>query len=70
MEYNKKIIENINIVLKKNKMSQKDLSQKLALGTSAISTKFGRIKSGGTMTIESLVKIARALEVEPWELLK
>lgn len=70
MNYNKKIITNIHSILKKNKMTLKELSEKLNLGNSALSTKFGRVGNGGTMTIKSLIEIAKALNVEPWELLK
>lgn len=70
MNYNEKIITNIHSILKKNKMTLKELSRKLNLGNSALSTKFGRVKNGGTMTLDSLIEIAEGLGVEPWELLK
>lgn len=70
MSYNEKIIANIHSILKKKKMTLKELSEKLNLGNSALSTKFGRVGNGGTMTLKSLIEIAEGLGVEPWELLK
>ena len=70
MEQNQKLLRNIERISKEKSINQKELTERLGLGKSALSTKYGRIKKGKTLTVESLCEIAKGLDVEPWELLK
>ncbi|MBC2855385.1 helix-turn-helix transcriptional regulator [Cetobacterium sp. 2A] len=65
------IYKNINLFMKSKGIKQKELSDKLEINQSVLSNKFRRLKNyDSTITLKTISEIARALEVEPWELLK
>lgn len=69
-KFHKKVLKNIKKQLKNKKITQLELANSLNIAPSTLSGKIARLKAGNTIELESLYNIAKALQVDPAELLK
>ena len=67
---NKKIYSNIIFEMKKNKITQLELADKLGIKDSSINRSLKNLEKGKSILTETLFKIAYALDLEVTELLK
>ena len=67
---NKKIHSNIIFEMKKNKITQLELADKLGIKDSSINRSLKNLEKGKSILTETLFKIAYALDLEVTELLK
>lgn len=67
---NKKLYLFLEKKRKEKNITKLEICEKLNISSSTLSEQFSRLKSGGTITTNTLFKIMLALEIEPAELFK
>lgn len=69
MSINERIHQNIKCIMKAKKLKTKDLSELTGDKPSTLTTRFSRLKIGCGISTTSLEKLAKALKVDPSDLI-